>query len=244
MKSFGVKINYLYNSGFSVETKRHLMVFDYYLDTVNTGSKGIINGAISLEDLNTDKDIIIFASHSHKDHFNPVILEWGKNREKITYILSSDIVSAEKNSNINMIAPYESMKVGQINVKAYGSTDIGVSFLVNVDGISIFHSGDLNWWHWWDENEEVNKIAEKGFKDEIEKIKEESIDIAFFPVDPRLKQSYALGAELFIDKIKPQVLIPMHFGEKYEITEKFSQEMKDRSTKVIKINRRGQEILL
>ena len=42
---------------------------------------------------------------------------------------------------------------GDIKVKAYGSTDAGVSFLVTTSGgRKIFHAGDLNDWHWQDDS--------------------------------------------------------------------------------------------
>ena len=52
-----------------------------------------------------------------------------------------------------------------VYVKAYGSTDIGISFLVKVDGLTIFHAGDLNWWHWKEDSLEEQLVAESSFKD-------------------------------------------------------------------------------
>jgi L-ascorbate metabolism protein UlaG (beta-lactamase superfamily) len=244
MKNYGIKINYLFNSGFTVETEKHLLVFDYFKDSVDSGEKNRANGAIGDEDLNIDKEIIVFSSHSHHDHFNPVILDWKNTRPDITYVLSSDIKDVRKTENINVISAYEELKLEDVYVKAYGSTDIGISFLVKVDGTTLFHSGDLNWWYWWDDTEGEIQQAERWFKDEIRKIKEEAVDIAFFPVDPRLEHNYCVGGEYFIKEINPQVFIPMHFGETYQITENFADRMNASNSRVITINHRGQEILL
>ena len=35
---------------------------------------------------------------------------------------------------------------------ASGSTDEGVSFCVDFAGVTLFHAGDLNLWHWRDES--------------------------------------------------------------------------------------------
>lgn len=225
MENLNIKINYLYHSGFSVETEHHFLVFDYY------------RGPIQLN----DKVTFIFSSHSHPDHFNPVIFEWQKRRHATQYILSSDIPVPPTVNHVHSLAPNEVITVDGLKVKAYNSTDIGVSFLVECEGLRLFHAGDLNWWYWRDTPEEMVK-AEKGFKDEIKKLKGEQIDIAFFPVDPRLEENYSAGAEHFIQEIHPQFLIPMHFADDLQVSKTFAQKMTDSPTKVIEITHQGQQL--
>ncbi|GIM28875.1 hydrolase [Clostridium polyendosporum] len=244
MNKFNVRVNYLYNSGFCIETKKHLLIFDYYLDSVKSNIKNKTSGIISEEDLKTNKQIVVFSSHSHEDHFNPVIFNWALINSNITYVLSSDIESIKNSENIKYMSPYNQLKLNDLVIKSYGSTDIGISFLINVDGVNLFHAGDLNWWHWWDESQTENEMAETNFKNEIEKIKGEKVDIAFFPVDPRLKEDYYLGGEYFIKEVNPKIFIPMHFGEKYETTKIFTERVANSPTKVIEITNRGQDILL
>ncbi len=241
MKNLGVKITYLYNSGFIIETTQYLLLFDYYKEDAKKEGRG---GSIHKQLLNTEKKVIIFASHNHTDHFNPVILEWMDQRTDLHYVLSDDIKPGRISEQIKMIAPYEQLKIDDLNVKTYGSTDQGVSFLVNLDGLTIFHSGDLNWWYWWDDTKEEIDKAEQWFKEEIEKIKGEKIDLAFFPVDPRLEHNYSVGGEYFIQQLHPKVLIPMHFGTDFEITEKFAKLMKKANTRVIELGSSPQEIML
>lgn len=244
MKDFNAKINYLYNSGFSVETENYFLIFDYFKDSVPKGKdKCKINGAIGKIDLLTSKKIIVFSSHSHFDHFNPIVLTWKEIKPDIHYILSSDITIAKKDNYIDMISAYESLTVNGIYIKAFGSNDLGISFLIKVDNITIFHSGDLNWWNWWDENEEFNTNMEKSFKKEIEKLKDNPIDIAFFPVDPRLKDYFHLGGEYYIKEVNPKLFIPMHFREDFKITKKFKEKIKTTATEIIEITHRGEEIL-
>lgn len=244
IKNYDVKITYLYNSGFTVETVKHLLLFDYYRDHVNKKDLKKADNTTSKRLLQTEKKVLTFASHSHGDHFNPVILEWMDQRADIRYVLSNEIKPGRMDERIKMMAPYEDLKIDDVAIKSYGSTDLGVSFLVRVDGLSIFHAGDLNWWRWWDDTEEEMKVAERWFKEEIERIKGEKIDIAFFPVDPRLEHNYGVGGKYFIERIQPAAFIPMHFGADYEITDKFADLMKEADTRVIKISNRGQEILL
>jgi L-ascorbate metabolism protein UlaG (beta-lactamase superfamily) len=232
MERLNIGIKYLYHSGFSVETDTHFLIFDFYQGYVNL----------------PDKKTYVFVSHNHPDHYNPEIFEWQKKQPGIQYILSYDIHGDPDippgKDNIAFISPYEEKQIDDIKVKTYNSTDEGVSFLVQCDGINIFHAGDLNWWYWADDIPEEIKTAEKGFKEEIAKIKGEHIDIAFFPVDPRLKPNCFLGAELFINEINPHYFIPMHFWDDHEIVGQFKDRMKFSSTQIIEFARRGQEIRL
>ncbi|PKM78067.1 MAG: hydrolase [Firmicutes bacterium HGW-Firmicutes-15] len=234
MEKLNIIIKYLYHSGFCVETDKCLLVFDFY------------QGSLNLK----NKKTYVFSSHIHPDHYNPEIFKWQNKQPQpsVQYILSNDICSVKDipltKDNITFISPYEEKQIDDINVKAYGSTDEGVSFLVRCDGVSIFHAGDLNWWYWEEETPAENIIAEKGFKEEIAKIKGESIDIAFFPVDPRLEQNYCLGAELFINEINPGYFIPMHFWDDHDVVRQFCTRMKDSATQVIQFTQRGQEVVI
>lgn len=257
-----VKIHYIYHSGFAVETSNHLLIFDYYKEPNYNGSDQLI-----LENLiKNNVNVLVFSSHSHDDHFNPVILEWTKINPSIKYILSSDITPKAWEDNYYKLFQYEELflktdligsktpivenhtskeineSIKDIYIKAYGSTDIGISFLVKVDDIDIFHAGDLNWWHWKEDSDEERNIAEQNFKMEISKIKGEHIDIAFFPVDPRLEEFYSIGAEYFIKELHPDTLIPMHFGDSPYITKQFAQKEVDLPTKIVVITNPGDEL--
>lgn len=56
-----MKITYINHSGFLIETRGCYYIFDYY--------KG------ELPPLDKKKEVIVFCSHFHKDHFNPVIFK-------------------------------------------------------------------------------------------------------------------------------------------------------------------------
>lgn len=233
MQNQHLRVEYIYHSGFVVESEKHLLVFDYFQGAVN---------------LNKGKPIYVFSSHAHADHFNSLILDWQREHPDIHYIFSSDIRSELRDplikDNITFLSPYQETKIDNLSIKTFGSTDVGVSFLVEHNGIRLFHAGDLNWWYWWGETAEEIAQAEKGFKEEMAKIKGESIDVAFFPVDPRLEHNYSLGAEYFIREIQPKILIPMHFGQESDVINAFVQKTKNSPTKIIKLTSRGQFALL
>lgn len=233
MGNLHIKIKYLYHSGFIVETDKNLLLFDYY-----QGEE--VESLVKM----TKKNVFIFCSHSHPDHFNPVILEWQKDRSDIHYILGDDINLVQQIQNKYYFSPYEKLNIGSLEVKAYNSTDLGVSFLVKDNGINLFHAGDLNWWYWSGDTPQGKAQAEREFKNEIMNLKQEKIDIAFFPVDPRLEQNYRAGGEYFIQELAPRFFIPMHFADHPEITTDFENYMKEKQcpSEIIKFLHKGQEV--
>ncbi|MDR1067034.1 MAG: MBL fold metallo-hydrolase [Clostridiales bacterium] len=202
-----MKITYLSNSGFVIELSRSVLIFDYYRDTPQNDGKTIIRRS-------SDKVVYFFVSHRHMDHFNPTILTFDC---EARYIISND-VEINTDRNVIFIGKGDSWSDGAISVKAFGSTDEGVSFVVQSEGLTIFHAGDLNNWHW---NEEVPaheaQKYETDFLNELNVIKNEyaRFDAAMFPVDPRLGKDYARGAEQFVDMFDVGLFVPMHFGAKY-----------------------------
>lgn len=223
-----------------METKSSFLIFDYY----KSAPKGSVTGFDFKELLNeafkSGKTIYIFASHSHSDHYNSEILSWSNKAEHVYYILSDDIKIYQNVKNLRFTAPDEIFTVSDAQVKTFSSTDAGVSFLVAIDGLNIFHSGDLNWWKWNDDTIEEEKSMENSFKDVIDKIAglNASIDVAFFPVDGRLEENYLSGGEYFIEKIGPKLFIPMHFWESYNTVKDFinSQSGKFPNTGIIDID--------
>lgn len=70
---------------------------------------------------------------------------------------------------------------------------------MDIDGFHVFHAGDLNFWHWRDEStvREIDE-ADEAFRQAVDPIMAEEIDLAFFPVDPRQGRMYDAGANYFI----------------------------------------------
>ncbi len=238
------KITHLFHSGFIVETKNNTLVFDYF---DYSKSFNIDKGGILSEEFFSNKDnVYVFVSHNHGDHYSPEILKWQNTNSTIKYILSDDINVHNNKSNYYFIKPYDEMTIENIEIKAFGSTDRGVSFLVKVDDLLIFHSGDLNWWHWKNDSEKTQEKEATDYKVEINKLKDyttNTIDIAFVPVDPRLEEYYYLAGEYFAKSIKPKLLVPMHFSTNFNITKQFMDKIKDLDSETIVITKPGEEFI-
>ncbi|MGL5279588.1 MAG: MBL fold metallo-hydrolase [Cetobacterium sp.] len=218
-----LKIYYIYHSCFVVETKNYLIVFDYFKKSLKNRDDDI---SLDEKILNTKKKVLVFSSHSHYDHFNKEIFSWKNKFGIIEYVLSSDIVFNNELQNCHKICEDEVLYISGVKIKAYGSTDLGVSFLVEIDGVKILHSGDLNWWYWKDDTPDEEKHMKEYYQKIIEQIRiNNSIDIAFFPVDPRLEEFCYLGGEYFAEKVKPKIMIPMHFDENFYICKEFKEKI-------------------
>lgn len=228
MTNLNVRVEHIFHSGFTLETENHLLVFDYY------------KGNISLK----DKKIIVFVSHGHEDHYTDNIFKWNKEFKDINYVLSSDIDIKTKRENIYIMKPYEELNLDNINIKSFGSTDLGLSFLVNIEDLNIFHSGDLNWWHWENDPMGEKLRMEKEFKKEINKLKDFNINIAFVPVDPRLGKAFSFAGEYFIKTIKPKHFLPMHFGDNFYISSDFINKIGHTKTHIVDVIKENQVINL
>ena len=227
-------IYYIYHSGFAVELKKNILIFDFYKFNENKKVEKFFFIDNFLRKNN--KKIYIFSSHSHYDHFNKEIFKWLEINEDIKYILSDDI-KTYKHKNFYFTREGKNLKLDDLEILTFGSTDLGSSFYVNVENKNIFHSGDLHFWHWEDDTLEEQKTMYEKYISIVRQIKGlASIDYAFVPVDPRLGVNTFEGVEIFYKELKPKVIIPMHFSEDYskmnELIKKF-ESFKD--VNVVKI---------
>ena len=216
-----MKLTYIFHSGFVLEAEESILIFDYWMDPGNV-----------LESVfQSKKPLYVFSSHFHEDHFTREVFEWRKQRENITYILSKDILRhrrASKEEADAWLAKGASWSDQLVSVKALGSTDSGVSWIVETEDKRIFHAGDLNNWYarflseavpgqtiYSEEfDEDIDPIAhEKQYLGELKDICKvtDSFDLVMFPVDGRIGNGYTLGGRQFIDRFKVGMFVPMHF---------------------------------
>ena len=197
-----MEITCIGHSGFLVELSEYNLIFDYYTDKNN----------IITPEIFKNKRTCIFVSHGHRDHYNKKIFEWDKFGD-LTYIIDSGC-DIPFNANIYKIREGDVLNIfdGKVNVKAYGSTDEGVSFLVSAENLAIFHAGDLNDWYWEQESTPQELIEdEENYLKIIRKLAGQKIDIAFIPKDPRLGNNADRGIKFFEEIVSPDKIIPMHY---------------------------------
>lgn len=213
-----MKVTFIAHSGFYIETESAALLFDYF--------KG------ALPDPDPGKMLFVFASHVHEDHFNPEIFRLADRSSMVRFILSDDIpesrIPAPLMRDVSMIGPHAAVEFPlpdgeMLTVRTFRSTDEGVAFLVDVGDRRIYHAGDLNNWHWDEENEEdrlFNEAQARDYAAELEKIAAavgedgHVPDLAFVPLDNRLGEGGSLGLSEYMEKVSARYVFPMHlFGD-------------------------------
>ena len=227
-----MKVTYIFHSGFLVETEKVILVFDYYKSDMPEVVK------------DKSKKVYFFASHTHSDHFNPVIFEYAGSN--VTYIISHDI--KDKISHRDMLDNFENVNLvyvkadekikfdiddaEYIEIETLKSTDRGVAFIVSLDGKTIYHAGDLNEWIFdrMDKAKRNDMIVR--YDREMNKIKDREIDIAFLPVDYRLGEYKYNGPLKFLNNTRTKIVFPMHMWKKYREIPEFKNYIDEKGIAV------------
>ena len=243
------EVYHLFHSGTAVRVKDKLFIFDYFKDEPQREravASSLEKGVVREESFKNINEAYVFVSHSHHDHYNQVIFEWEKYCDQINYILAAEVElksDLKNKDNLYLMEKDEELKLGNVEISSYGSTDEGVSFLVELEDLSIFHAGDLNWWKWKKFSAKVQKREEREYKREVDKLTGKQLDIAFVPVDPRLEEHFYLAGDYFITEIRPSLFVPIHFGDNYDVTKFFRDRFNSNQTRVAEINEPGEKIL-
>lgn len=225
-----VEVIYVWHDCFVVRSESSSLVFDFWKDPLSEGDP------LFLDRLDPSKPLYVFVSHHHKDHLNRDIFGWISRFPEIYFILSKDTVRMCR----HILSPssvykgpkperdrYTELKPGMefstdaLHVRAFGSTDIGNSYVVECDGLRIFHAGDLNAWVWTEDSTPGEiRMAINNFQAKLNEIKKYlqtaedggEIDICMFPVDSRIGGKYYTGAKMFLEQVYVKRFFPMHFG--------------------------------
>ncbi len=228
-------VTYHYHSGFSVQVDSTLLVFDYW-----EGENRELPPAARLtaDSFKAFSQVFVFVTHAHPDHLDQVIYTWMEGNP-VTYIVASDTPIGIRGKRL---APGDSLLLApNVRVTAYGSTDMGVSYLVDIGGLRIFHAGDLNLWHWREEStlREI-EAAEKAFEEAVKPLIGQRIDLCMFPVDPRMGAMFDAGANQFILSVKPRLFLPMHWQGRSEVAIDFARRVRNKATEVVAMTKPGE----
>lgn len=241
-----MKVTYIYHSCYLLELEDFSVLFDYYQDAKRD------DGTYWIKDylLSKKEDLYVLCTHSHADHYNAQIFEWGATKKNIKYILSKEVAEVHtipQDDRIVLLDILQTYQDDNLRVITFGSTDVGGSFGLDIGDNKIFHAGDLNNWHW---NEEVSKIEAAGYENsylcELELVAEHTnqINLVMFPIDPRLGKDYMRGAEQFVNRVAVDYLLPMHFGEHYDKANEFERYARLQNCEYLAVTKKGQTFKL
>lgn len=203
-----MKLTYLDHCGFFLELEQVCLLFDYW--------RGPLPEPIP------EKSLLAFASHSHHDHFNREIFSYGSRWTRADYILGSDIrLSARRKAEwalqeetLHRMGPDKQIACQGVSIRTLRSTDAGVAFLVQAEGKTIYHAGDLNWWVWAGEPQADNDAMTAAFLQEVGKLQGIPIDLAFLTLDGRQESDMFRGIDHCLRHLNIRIAVPMHsFGD-------------------------------
>lgn len=258
-----MKITFIGHSGFLVELEEKYLLFDYYKGKIpalsaekplyvfaSHGHSDHFNPEIfQLADAYPKSvfilsyDIKVKTYQREKWRLRP---ETGEKIRKAAagrrYLLTKEGKLREREA----VSQPGSRKATDTEILTLKSTDAGVAFLIYTEGRTIYHAGDLNWWHWEGEHPQYNNNMAANFKREMGKLAGVVIDAAFLPLDPRLEKDYARGFVYTLETARVKNAFPMHMWEKYSVVQELKKEsrVQESGTNVIEIVTAGQEWMI
>jgi L-ascorbate metabolism protein UlaG (beta-lactamase superfamily) len=141
---------------------------------------------------------LILISHEHFDHCSPD--DVSKIQGPGTVIVTDKASSDKLTGDVRIIAPGQSMSIGEVKIEAVPSYNTDkdfhpkqkawLGFIVEIEGVRIYHAGDTDF---------------------IPEMKTFKVDIALLPVSG----TYVMTADQAVEAaqaIQPKLAIPMHYG--------------------------------
>ena len=220
LQSRDMKITSIGHSGFAIESDdgSATLIFDYYTD----------NACVLEPILRRAQAIYVFVSHSHRDHLSYDIFEWQRHYPIVRYIIANECRRKLKRAidldslPVSFLHHDEDWHDERVHVHAFNSTDVGVSYMVDMDKRRIFHAGDYTCWDMTENNEAASRKAKGDFHVILNAIRlyTQSIDVVMMPVVPNIGGDFTYGARELLKAVKCDLFIPMHtWGRDREATQ-------------------------
>jgi L-ascorbate metabolism protein UlaG (beta-lactamase superfamily) len=165
---------------------------------------------------------VVLVTHEHFDHCDPPSIQ--RVAKPSTVVVAPKVARqcvAKAMQNVVEIAPGEVKTVGNVKMAAYPAYNINkyrdpargvvfhprqdgrVAYLIELEGVKIFHAGD---------------------SDFVPEFREVKADVVLVPVSGVYVMTPSEAAE-FVNTVEPRVAIPMHYGS-IVASEKEAQEFK------------------
>jgi L-ascorbate metabolism protein UlaG (beta-lactamase superfamily) len=204
------RLHYFYNSGWLVETQHHLLVFDFIPHAESNISFNSLLDELQKTSV-PDKELLMFISHGHQDHFNDSIFSLKPNNLIPKFIIGWKPAKPPIVSNLTVLSPGDSIIRKGLSVFTHPATDDGSAFLVKVDGLVIYHAGDHALW--------IEDLLPQ-FTKELKKTKTKAgeIDLAFIPAARGMftkcvtDSTIEKGVQLSVSILQPQAVALQHIG--------------------------------
>lgn len=203
---------YLNHCGFAVKTANHLLIFDYWNRGAAPDEPNMYNGHIDTGEL-AGQDVTVFVTHDHTDHYDTMIYDWADKVDNISYVYGFNPEESRVHADsgyhgpeYTYIPPRGEREIDGMKITTIAANDAGVGYVVEVDGVTLYHAGDHAGWR---EGERNGYTAEIDFLAE----KFSNIDYAFMNVTGcHVQDTAALAASVVyaMQKLHPKYWFPTH----------------------------------
>ena len=206
-----MEVIYTGHSGFLVKLAHTMLLFDWIGETMPR--------------LDQDKRLYVFASHAHGDHFDPRVFEAVAGHPDCHFLFSSDIrgsrrIPAGLREKVRFLDAHQQVDADGVMVETLDSTDQGVAFAVETEGISLLHMGDLHWWVWDDEPEEDNARIQAKWETELGRVAGRHFHAVFAVLDPRQEGDFWRGLDELMRTVEADAVYPMHMWDQPELVDR------------------------
>jgi len=224
---------HLFNTGWVIRTKEHLLIFDYFpLDHLvlppNIASS-LSSGEINVQQIN-DQNVVVFVPIIRDQRHINTLLSWKESIENIIYIVGEDKI---EDSSVVYITPRKQEKIKNMEITTIRTTAYGEGFVVKVDGLTIFYGGD----------HESSDQSWDLFTKEIDYLQGQirGFDLIFLQMIFEEQYDSSKGVFYVLDRLKPAVMFPTTAVAATSFYKKFVKEAEARKipTKIKCAENRG-----
>jgi L-ascorbate metabolism protein UlaG (beta-lactamase superfamily) len=223
---------YLGSNGWAVQIGDKFLIFDYQDFTdpdppAADEARDLRRGYIDPVELSSF-DVYVFVTHSHQDHFDPVIFEWDEKLDEITYVFGWK--AGDRSDHHYMVAQRAHETIDGVEVYTIYSHHSGVpevAYLVIVNGCVIYHNGDYK----------ADYLRDYEYLRTIT----DHIDICFVIGHPDVSHQYFKQTEHLDRLFRTKYMFPMNReGESYRC-DQFSKQLAERGveSRVVVLENRG-----
>jgi L-ascorbate metabolism protein UlaG (beta-lactamase superfamily) len=233
IKTGEARIHYASYSGWIIETSKHVLIIDYIETPPNySGIQStdlphtLENGYISPEFIEKI-DTIVLTSHAHTDHYEPLIHDFQDWTEDIQYYFGWDMGETENTISFTGYREthQEEYKIYTVNHPFAPEDEPEVAYLVEIDGLTLFHSGDLS---------VSDPEIRSEFKSNIDYLAEisDEIDVAFISMARGWYGNITNGGDIYtIQTLNPNVVFPQHYPNSPVNYKLFAEEAIEKEAK-------------
>jgi len=201
------RIRYLEHAGWAVETSGRLLIFDYARRVSRDADERSLERGWIAPDALAGRPVVVFISHAHGDHYDPGILMWANRVEELTFVFGWQGPAGPKRV---MAADHEPRVLAPgITVSAVQHAFDGIpesAFLVQTDGLVIYHSGD---------HASLSDPPDPQFAANIDRLAQqvERVDVAFMSIFGGGAGRWVNAGDRYtIERLRPKAVFPMHSG--------------------------------